>query len=231
MNLEQYLTENPAQRRYADLLVYPPDADEIREEFPDADGDVLDRCMQGINDGGFVLSRGAMYVISRRNGQSDREACIVALQRAPIGQTNDTFWGGRKHFSEVFGENYANAVRAGLARKGINLTAGQEYMPELVRPNMGFGPHNPDPEAVVPFGGGRSYIKSVLEKRGWAGEIGGSEVQHREPESDPWDNRVPVAEDIVQREIKRMVKEDPGLKKKKRAELREQVIARHGPSS
>ncbi len=222
MTIETYLKNNPQQRRYADLLVMPPTADEIRAEFPDADKDLIERCDGAISDEGFLLSRGAFYVILRRQGECDRVAAMLALQRPARGQTNDTFWGGRKHFSEVYGEEYANQIRKGLARQGINLKAGDEYMPELARFRC-------DPEAVVPFGGGRSYIKSICEKRGWACE-GAENVEHREPDEDPWATHTPLGEDIIRTNIQRMVKKDPSLKRKSRSELREAVLAKHGPS-
>mgnify|MGYP001564358568 CR=1 FL=1 len=154
---------------------------------------------------------------------------MLALNAPPGVKTERTFWAGRKHFSEVFGTEYADNIRLQLGKKGINLKAGDEYMPELVRPEMGFGPHNPDPEAVVPFSEGRSYIKKLCEKRGWACH-GTVETKHRMPDDHDPHNKVAMAPDLVRRHACAMVRKNPELRKLTKGELRNMVIAKHGPS-
>lgn len=228
--IEVWLIDNPGWVPYVDLVVYPPTTDEISKEFPNTSKDVLDRCGELVQECGGHVSRGALYVKIRRvGGASDRFATMLALQAPPGINTSDTFWAGRKSWVDVFGETYANNIRKGLANKGISLKAGDEYMPELVRP--GYGPKNPDPEAIVPFGGARSYIKSLCEKRGWAVE-GAVKAEHREPESDPLsdENCVPMGMDLVRKKACKMVRSDPSLRSKSKAELRQLVLEKHGPS-
>lgn len=154
---------------------------------------------------------------------------MLALQAPPGLSTTDTFWAGRKSWVDVFGVEYANMVKAGFARKGINLPPNSEYMPELVRP--GYGPKNPDPEAIVPFGGGRSYIKKLCEQRGWQAD-GAVTVKGRQPEKDLLadENCIPMAEDLIRQKGRAMVKRDPSLKKLPRQAIRERVLAKYGPS-
>lgn len=181
MNFETFFRDNEDWVPYADLVVMPPSPEEIKKEFKKSriDPDVISRCMEVVREGGGYVTRGAIYVRIRREESrvrdSDRWATMLCLQAPPGLQTTDTFWSGRKTWVEHFGEEYANNIKAQFAKKGINLTANQEYMPELVRP--GFGPHNPDPEAIVPFGGARSHIKKLCESRGWACILPGQEIQ------------------------------------------------------
>jgi hypothetical protein len=219
MTPDQFFTDNPEWRPFADLVLYPPTAAEITAEFPDADPDVLAKCHRG-----GQIAVGTLYVRCRRQGSDDRWAAMCALQTPPLGATNDTFWGGRKHFSEVYGEAYANHVKKLLKKQGVNLLPGQEYMPELAR-------FRGDPEAVVPFGNGRSYMKTLCEKRGWAIE-GAVNVEHRGPELDPLadENCVPLAEEIIRSKARQEIAENPDLKRISKREMRERVLEKYGPS-
>lgn len=211
-----------------DLLVIPPTVDEVVAEYPEitAEGDLLNAAYQlVVHDGqGRGLTRLALYVSSRRKGNTHKFATAMALQKIWGTKTTDTFWAGRKPFYEVYGESYADDVRKKLAKRGVSLGPQQEYFPELAR-------FRGDPEAVISFDGARSRIKSLCEKRGMACE-GAVNVDHREPGIDPHDpyNHRPLGEDIIRRNIAKMVKDDPSLKGKSRAEMREAVIAKHGPS-
>lgn len=231
VNWDKWFEENEDWRKFADLACYPPLPEEMMKEFPDVSPEVLARCREMVTEGGGFVSRGAIYTRVRREGEergrnADRWATMLCLNAFPGIQTTDTFWAGRKTWVEVFGERYANTIKKGLARKGINILPGQEYMPELARP--GYGPNNPDPEAVVPFNGARSYMKKLCESRGWA--INGSvTVEHREPETDPWESAPPLAEDIIREKGRQMVQKGQH-NGKSRQELREAVIERFGPS-
>lgn len=233
MNYDKFFLDNPDWLPYADLVVHPPEAKEILEWFEDCGQELLDRCLEMTRDGGGQVSRGALYVRIRREESrskcGDKWATMLALQSPPGLQTNDTFWAGRKSWVDCFGEEYANRIKAGLARKGVHLKAGDEYMPELVRPDMGFGPKNPDPQAVVPFGGGRSYIKKLCETRGWACE-GAVNVNHRQPEKDPLatENCKPMGLDLVAKKASAMVKKDPSMRKLSKRQLTEIVRDKHG---
>lgn len=232
MTLDKFFQENEDWRPFADLVAYPPLPEELMQEFSDVSSEVLARCMEVVREGGGEVTRGAIYVRIRREkeerGQNaDKWATLLCLNQFPGIRTTDTFWAGRKTWVEVYGESYANNVKRNLAKKGINLLPGQEYMPELVRP--GYGPHNPDPEAVVSFNNARGYIKSLCEKRGWASE-GAVEVKSREPEQDPYENAPAMGEDLIRQKGRQMVEKNPQLRKLPRRELREKVLERFGPS-
>lgn len=231
MNLETFFRDNDDWRPHADLVAYPPTPAEMMKEYTDVNPEVLARCMEFVSEGGGVVTRGAIYLRIRHEDKKagDKWAAMLALQAPPGVQTTDTFWAGRKSWVDVFGERYANTVKEGFARKGINIPSNAEYMPELVRP--GYGPKNPDPEAIVPFGGGRSYIKRICEQRGWSCH-GAVNVEEREPDSDPLapENCVALAPNIIRKKMKEMVKQNPSLKRVPRQALRERVLAKYGPS-
>lgn len=236
MDTALFFEENPDWLPFADLVVLPPSRDEIKKEFrrSGVSREVLDRCMEAVKEGGGYVTRGAIYVRIRREDKrvrdADRWATMLSLQAPPGLQTTDTFWSGRKTWVEHFGDEYANNIKAQFAKKGINLTANQEYMPELVRP--GYGPHNPDPEAIVPFGGARSHIKKLCESRGWACE-GAITAKHRQPESDPLadENCLQMGDDLVRTKGRLMMQDQPDIfKGKNRSEVKEMIISKHGPS-
>lgn len=222
--LERWLTENPDWRPYVDLVVYPPSPDELTQEFSGISLEVLTRCGELVSECGGHVSRGAIYVrVRRENPKSgDKWAAMLSLQAPPGIHTTDTFWSGRKSWVDVYGEEYANRTRKALAAKGINLKAGDEYMPELAR-------HPNDPEAVIPFGNARGYIKRLCENRGWACD-GAVTTKHREPEADPLadENCVPMGMDLVRKKASAMVRSNPALRSKTKAELRQMVLEKHG---
>lgn len=231
--IDVWLKDNEDWRPHVDLVVYPPMPEEILKEFPNVSSDVLARCGELVVECGGHVTRGAIYVRIRREDKKcgDRWATMLCLQAPPGLQTTDTFWAGRKPWHEVFGDpsskknnTYINNVKQQLAKRGVNLKPNDEYMPELAR-FVG------DPEAVVPFGGARSYIKNLCEKRGWACD-GAVSTSHREPERDELDdsNCVPLAPDLIKSKTRQMVSENPDLKMKSRSELRQMAIDKYGPS-
>ncbi len=230
MKLDEFFKENDDWRPYADLVACPPLPEELMKEFTDVNPEAIARSMEFVQEGGGFVTRGALYIRIRREDRKcgDRWATMLALQAPPGIQTSDTFWAGRKSWVDCYGENYANLVKKGLAAKGISLKSGDEYCPELVR--TGYGPKNPDPEAVVPFGGGRSYIKSLCEKRNWSLE-GCATVEPREPESDPLapENCVPLAEKVIRQKAAGMIKRNPELGRLSKGEMRDKVLAKYGP--
>lgn len=226
--LDKWFAENEDWRPYADLVACPPLVEEMMAEYTDISPEALSRSMEMVMEGGGYVSRGAIYLRVRREGEergrnADRWATMLCLNAPPGIQTTDSFWAGRQPWHQVFGEEYANNVKAKLRNKGINLKAGDEYMPELAR-------FQGDPEAVVPYGGGRSYIKKLCETRGWACE-GAVNVSHREPEEDPLANEnCPMAPDLIRRKGINMLKKDPSLNKLDRREMKAAVLERFGPS-
>lgn len=226
MDLESFLRENEDWRPHADLVALPPHASEMMTEFTDVCPEVLARCMEFVSEGGGFVTRGAIYMRIRHEEpkSGDKWASMLCLQQPPGIQTSDTFWAGRKPWHELCTPEYAAKIKQILASKGTNIMANDEYMPELAR-------FPGDPEAVVPFGGGRSYIKSLCQKRGW-GADGAVTVEAREPEKDLLaDENCPgLSEKTIRKKAASLIKKNPELGRITKAEMRDKVLRKFGPS-
>ena len=216
-----FMVNNPDWAEHRDLIFCPPDAEEIKSLYPDASRELLSRCMEGMSR---FVSRGAQYLRMRMAGESDSLASMVALRKGPVLSTDDTFFQGQGTLYDQFGSQKAlDRTLAASKAMGFVPPKNAVYFPNLAR-------RKGDPEAYVTRAMGRSYIKKLLEKRGWESD-GAVKVQGRQPENDPLDakNCVPMGNDVIQHYAAKMVAKDPSLKRLKRSELRAKVIEKHGP--
>lgn len=216
-----FMVANPDWAEHRDLIFCPPDADEIKSLYPDASQEILSRCMEGMSR---FVSRGAQYLRMRMAGESDSLASMVALRKGPALSTDDTFFQGQGSLYDQFGSQKAlDRNLAASKRHGFVPDKNDVYFPNLAR-------FKGDPEAYVSRAQGRSYIKKLLEKRGWESD-GAVKVKGRQAENDPLDakNCVPMGNDVIQHYAAKMVAKDPSLKSLKRSELRAKVIEKHGP--
>jgi len=218
--MKEYVQANTEWNKCLDYLLYPPDAQEILEKYPDADSEVLKMCEHYKNP---YYSIGALYMRLRDEGSANRWAAMCSLQKGPVLSTDDTFFQGSKPLYDQF-ESQAHLDRylKVSAQHGYTPDKNAVYFPSLAR-------FRGDPEAYVTRAMGRSYIKKLLEKRGWSSE-GGVNVKGRGPESDPLDakNCIPLGEDIIRERAAVMQAKDPSLKRMNRRELREKIIEKHG---
>jgi len=150
---------------------------------------------------------------------------MIASQKGPGVETDATFFEGHSMLYDQFGsQKHLNRFLKNAKAHGHTPSPQSKYFPELAR-------FQGDPEAFVTRSQGRSYIKKLCEKRGWAIE-GAVNVEHREPESDPMDNKncKPLGEDIIRDRAIQMSQSDPSVKKMDKRKLRQQIIEKHGPS-
>lgn len=212
----------PAEfKKCPDLIVSPPSPEEIQEQWGDVDSSVLQRCYELVKQD---ITRGAQYWMMRQSGSNDRFAAMISLQSGPGLSTDDTFFHGQKPLYDQFGsQKHLDRYLQAAKKRGFTPSTNATYFPNLAR-------FQGDPEAFVTRAQGRSYIRKLCERRGWACE-GDINVNHREPESDPLasENCKPLGEDIIRDRAAEMVKKDPGLKRLNRTELREKIISNHGP--
>ena len=221
MNIEQWLEDRPEWRPFVDLVVVPPSDDEVREEFPDSAGSSLLKQPGAYTS--YGVTRLALYVKMRREGQQHRFAEMIASQQPPgCGITDDVFFQGIPRLADQMTDAQLKTLVANAKRHGFTPPADCSYQSALAR-------FPGDPQAFVTRSMGRSYIKKVCEERGWSCE-GGVNVPYREPETDPYDNAVPLAADIVAENAQRMITKNPELKKLGARELRRKVLEKHGPS-
>jgi hypothetical protein len=225
--IDLFFDQHPQLRADADLIIAPPMLSEVAERYPEAAnepdlirGETL--FVRGKHDSqGHGLTVLALYYKCRQAGTSHEMSMMLALQRPPGVNTNDTFWAGRKRFDQVYGELYANRIRHLLSERGVRLGEQTEYMPELAR-------FPGDPEAVVPFGGARDHIRKLCQQRGW-GCDGAVKVEAAEPLTDPFEKKQTLAPDLVERQRQVYSRRDRDFANKSVAEQREIVLDKHGP--
>jgi hypothetical protein len=222
-SLEQFFERNPDWRPYADLVVVPPTAEEAQEEWPELDGSELLDTENWMTS--YGVTRLALYVKMRRTGQGHRFAEMIAAQKSPACMTDDVFFAGMPRLAEQMPPRQLQNVLASAKRHGFTPSADAVYHSGLAR-------FQGDPEAFVTRSMGRTYIKRLCEQRGWACE-GGVKVAARQPENDPLDkkNCVPMAEDLIRSNARKMIRQNPDLAHLPKQKLREKVLQKYGPSS
>ncbi len=205
------------------LVAVPPDAAEIKKEFPAADREVLRKANELLKPG-YPVTRGAAYLRNRRNGVSDSMAALIAMRKSPMPDTDDVFFSGLHHMGhQMCDEQAKNYINAHRKHTGRNPPEGAIYMPGLAR-------FQGDPEAFVNRSDGRTYIKRLIESRG--GTIDREmNVTWNEPETDPFEGNVPLAEDLVRRQAAEDIKENPDLGRMTKQEMRERITEKHGASA
>lgn len=215
--LMEFLEANPEWDEYKDLLLCPPSAQEIKDEFPDVSDEVLDRAYDVMPAG---YTRGAFYIRIRHEGQSPSMAEMFTLQKGPGLDTDDVFFSGSKPLYDQFGsQKHLDRFLKQAKARGFTPSVNSTYYPNLAR-------FPGDPEAFVTRAQGRSYIKKLCEDRGWACE-GGVKVEHRQPERDPYETAAPLANDIVAESMADELKKNPEMSKQDRRNLRAKVVEKH----
>lgn len=136
---------------------------------------------------------------------------------SPNLRTDTTFRQGTGTLLDQCGGNVKEAEKivAACRRQGGNPGYNDYYLPGVAQ-SMG------DPEAFVPAGEGRDYVKKLCRKRGTSCR---GLVEVEAPDRPPVKN-VPLAESVIRRMTKKAVKADPSLAAKPQ-ELRESIIDRH----
>jgi hypothetical protein len=165
-----------------------------------------------------------LYEESRREGTSHKLAEMFALRQFPGLRTERTFYrmnhigtladqfAGEEHNLEIL------AAKAKAQGRTVNYT--DVYNESLAKEPL-------DPNALVPRGQGRSYIKRVCERNDW--ECHGA-VEVKRSYRDLEKNLKPgprLNPEIVDKIAAQRIAQDPGLAKNMTA-LREEIIEKHG---
>jgi hypothetical protein len=138
----------------------------------------------------------AFYERLRVQGQSHNMAEVLATRKFPGFTTDDTFLRGRKtgdQFADcpIVGQYYREVAEA----HGVS-TAGKVYL-------RGLAEYPGDPSAWV---ASKSDVLKVCKERGWRCE---GVVEYTPPEAEPSPD-VPIAPDLVDREVEEILEERPG---------------------
>ena len=224
VELTVFLRENPEWTACADLIVMPPDITEIQEAYPE----VKERDLKWDYLSGFAsyakvgITVGAMYMQARAEGGPHNMALMIANQRAFQPKTDDTFFSGQKMLADELGskKNLQRHLDA-AKRNGFTIPQNAIYYPNLARFQF-------DPQAYITRAHGRSHIRKLLEKRGWSCD-GDIKVDGREPEVDPLEKAPKMSPYLVRDYMQKAIRSDPEAARMDRRELREKIIAKHGP--
>jgi len=120
--------------------------------------------------------------------------------------------------ADQFGQDTAGlARRVAIARKA----GGRPSYNDVYDPTLATYPG--DPDGFIPSTDAKGHVKRVLAKRG-VGCKGGICPTPTGPGREP--PQIPLAEDIIQDEMARQIKRDPGLAANKQ-KLREEILDRH----
>lgn len=161
----------------------------------------------------------AEYLDLLKRGNSSMLAEMLALRSAPASKTDREFLAGRGMLAKQVGCDYQlRDILEAAKRQGFTPGPGDVYDPGLAR-TMG------DPEAFIPNGEGRSYVKKLCEKRGWAAH-GMVEVKHRPPDEEPVNCR--LAPDLIEDKMRQAIREKPELALRDRAEFAAEIVEKHG---
>jgi len=123
------------------------------------------------------------------------------------GETDDTFFGGMQHFSQFYGEEYAERVKAKLKAQGVPVTSFTDYEPSLAE-------YEGDPRAVLQ---GRSTIRRRKEVLARAGD------------RDPLKNAPKLSERLINEQAIEFAKEHPDeFAKMTNDDVQAHMIEKHG---
>lgn len=164
--------------------------------------------------------RTAFYLHERERGVAHAIAVMTACQAAPRSLTDRELFAGMGTLADQYqDQEYLNRIIAGAKAHGYQPNPHDFYMGNLAR-------FEGDPEAFVPATGGRGHIEKVCRQRGIPCS-GAVNVKGREPDTNPLESKVKLAEDIVQAKLRKRLLREPGLSNRTR-ELREDIVAKHG---
>lgn len=165
----------------------------------------------------------AMYERVRGNGESHNFAKICAFRRGPGLSTDTTFMAGVGTIAQQCGDDDKEVDRLISAAKKLGHTPNRTdlYNPTLAR-CLG------DPWAFVPAANPKAHIKKVCEMRGKDCE---GMVNYTAPErvEEPVKGKK-LSNRLVNEELRKRVKEDPGLPTRKGAvaNAKQEIIDKHG---
>lgn len=148
------------------------------------------------------------YVRAIERGESHRMAEMLAFRKAPKSMTDSVYLAGRGTLEKQF-EGDARGLKAvieGAKRQGYTPNMNDVYEPGVA---LSVG----DPLAFVPSTNARGHIKSVIESRGMScdGDVNCVSVKGREPDSDPHEQKHALHPNIVHREIRQRVRQNPEI--------------------
>lgn len=152
----------------------------------------------------------AVYDESIRKGNTPRFAMMVALRSPPASQTDSDYWRRKpKTIGQICEETpqYGQMVVNNLKSKGVRVSMDGTY--------DALGADEPgDPS---------NYFDPTHGRKDWENRMKDKAAKAKPTKA------VPLKESLIQEEVQKRVKRDPGIltNKRKKAELRDQIIDQH----
>lgn len=176
--------------------------------------------LTGIRINGRDLADFSAEELAEHEAQCERNLReVIRSRQFPSLRTDDTFFRGRRNYRGITPKH--RQVLVNNARKNGISTEGKAYLPGLNSVGMAPGA---DPEAWVQ---GRGDIRRVCERRGTGCEGEGINIKMREEPADEKPS-TGLADDLAEELTTKAIARDPSLKSKKRQEVKEAVIDKHG---
>jgi hypothetical protein len=142
-------------------------------------------------------------------------------REAPGANTDTQFLAkfGRLYEQLDGNQRHCESLRQAAMRQGYTPGEFDVYLPTLAKKHG-------DPRAFVRS---RGEAVKLAEERGTGLCFNGEPiVPAREPETDPWDNFTPLAENRIRHHVEELIASDPSNATRPIQELREQVIDKYG---
>jgi hypothetical protein len=168
-----------------------------------------------------------IYAAAKANGCTDRLAELLASRRIRMGATDKSYFAKFGRLGDELGPEHLNQVVSEARKHGYTPSQSDVYMPNLAQ-------FPGDPDAFVSPAEGRSKIEKVAAKRGMVRDLSAGRAtmkfKYAGPQTDPFENAPPIADDIVMSEIREMARENPDVAKEPLAKLKAEVIKKRSPS-
>lgn len=168
----------------------------------------------------------SIYDAAIAQGTSPRLAELLASRNVRIGMTDTKYFAGFKRIGDELGPEHLQSVVTGARQHGYSPSETDVYFPDVAR-------FPGDPQAFVSPAEGRSKIEKVAAMRGMVRDKGAGrsvmKFNYAPPIHDPLENAT-VADDIVMREVRDMVRANPDVAREPLEKLKSEVRQKRAPA-
>ncbi len=169
----------------------------------------------------------AIYAQSLAAGCTPRMAELLACRRVNVIGTDKKYMAGFKRFGDEMAPEHAAKVARQLRRNGVSVDSNTIYMPDMAQ-------FEGDPRAAFRPSDGRGEIIRRCERMGAKRDLSAGrstmKFEWDKPAVDPLESAPPVADDIVMREVRDMVRANPDVAHEPLAKLKAEVIKKRRPA-
>lgn len=169
----------------------------------------------------------AIYDQAIATGCAPKFAELLASRRVNLVGTDKQFRASHKRFGDDLAPEHAAKVARQLRRNGVEVDSNTVYLPDMAQ-------FEGDPRAAFRPSDGKGEIVRRCEQMGAKRDLSAGrstmKFEWEKPAVDPLESAPPVADDLVMREIRDMVRADPAVAHEPLAKLKASVIKKRGPA-